>query len=234
MGGTFGITFKELESFFSILSLHRDVVLDPALPRLARTLGYFTPPLPLVAEHIPSNIYNFDLVMNYVATTLDPRNEHYALADSPWLTSLSKRCKPLLQYSSVRRGRQVVIPAIGDRESNVDLLISHQTQEQNLWVLLLRLGALAACPSTSKTFRTSSKPTWALEICSSFAHNQVCCNLLGFRIRVLISIQALLSISSISSPARKHPGYPAPSFTGAKSAAHRRGHHPLTTPYPSV
>jgi hypothetical protein len=224
LDGFFGIIPEELVVLFSRFSHNRRETLDME-NGLTHKLGYCAAPprhLGNNVYHQPPTVYNFDLVLNHIATTLNLEGaQHRTLADSPWLKPISLCCRHLLQYSSLRRGRGIDISQLGLPDLN-----THTTNESHLWQLLLRLGALAVRRERNYDL------TWTLELSSSFAANQVCLICCGPAIWILMPIQALLSISFLSSSARKHPGYPAPSFTGAKSAAHRRGHCPPTTPYP--
>ncbi|KAJ7354705.1 hypothetical protein DFH08DRAFT_50169 [Mycena albidolilacea] len=165
LDGFFGIIPEELVVLFSRFSDNRRQTLDME-GGLVHKLGYCAAPpchLGNNVYHQPPSVYNFDLTLNHIATTLNLESaQHRTLADSAWLKSISLCCRHLLQYSSLRRGRGIDISQLGLPDLN-----THTTNESQLWQLLLRLGALAV--------RRKRNPdlTWTLELSSSFAANQL-------------------------------------------------------------
>ncbi|KAJ7267602.1 hypothetical protein B0H12DRAFT_116913 [Mycena haematopus] len=136
MDGAFGITPEELDVLFSVLSHNRRTKLNTLEERLMRKL--VAPSLPFNRRQ-PPKTYNFAMVLQYVETTLDVDilGAHKSSAISFWLKDISLCCEKWLRYSSLRRGRQIVIPAL--RKFNV---LAPAQNEQNLWALLIYLGAL--------------------------------------------------------------------------------------------
>ncbi|KAJ6498843.1 hypothetical protein C8R45DRAFT_980175 [Mycena sanguinolenta] len=157
--GAFGITPKELEAFFDVMSHNRGITLSVDEDGLARALGRFTPPHLFDKQPLPS-VFNFDLVLHHVTTTLNLGGPHQTLGDSPLLRIISRRYEKSLRYSSLRRGRRIVI----SKTRQFDVLGIGE-KEINLWLLLLYLGVLI--------FPKKPSSTWTLEICSTFVQTQL-------------------------------------------------------------
>ncbi|KAJ7873931.1 hypothetical protein B0H14DRAFT_3859994 [Mycena olivaceomarginata] len=165
LDGFFGIIPEELVVLFSRFSHNRRETLDME-NGLTHKLGYCAAPprhLGNNVYHQPPSVYNFDLVLNHIATTLNLEGaQHRTLADSPWLKPISLCCRHLLQYSSLRRGRGIDISQLGLPDLN-----THTTNESHLWQLLLRLG----CPRGEKR----KEPRFDVDFgtLQSFAANQL-------------------------------------------------------------
>ncbi|KAF8199909.1 hypothetical protein K438DRAFT_1758971 [Mycena galopus ATCC 62051] len=159
LDGAFGITPEELEQLFSVLSHNRKKKVGVHEPgKLA------VPPLPF-GNRKPPSAFNFALVFNHAVTTLELGGKHKTLMDSYWLQKLSQRYEKSLRYSSLRRRRQMVVPPFGHVNS-----FAVAKDDQNLWALLICLGALVC---TQKSKETPGGPTWTLKTCTPFAESQL-------------------------------------------------------------
>ncbi|KAJ7141325.1 hypothetical protein C8R44DRAFT_244515 [Mycena epipterygia] len=166
MDGAFGMNSQELRGFFTILSQGRRRKLTPNGAGMWGRLGCFTPPEIHSDDRSPERVYNFNLVLYHVASTLNLDNAHRTLADSPMLIAISKLCETLLKYSSLRRERQLTISPILNVTS--PSLVGFTKNEQVLWQLLFYLGAL-------KVSDPGREPDqmWTVEVSSTFAAHQL-------------------------------------------------------------
>ncbi|KAJ7782302.1 hypothetical protein DFH07DRAFT_790078 [Mycena maculata] len=165
MNGALGMSLQELSDFFSVLSHNRRVRLSTRQRGLFRLLGRFSPPFRTEAGH-PPDAYNFNLVLHYVATSLNLQSAHSTLPDSSLLGTISQHCRSLLENSSLRRGRSVHVAPFHDIDSA--LFTTFVKHEEALWKLLFFLGALKVTE-----WKESPDPMWTMEIASGFAQTQL-------------------------------------------------------------
>ncbi|KAK7005916.1 hypothetical protein R3P38DRAFT_3040354 [Favolaschia claudopus] len=179
LDGAFGMTLEEVESIFKVLSCNRRKQLV-AKTELAHKLGYFMPRpsdkllQPSDKLHQPPGVYNFDLVFYHAATTLELMNlmdPNLRNIDLLWLDEISQSCRHLLEYSSLRRGRDIVVPRFG--EYTFEMLLHHADTEQNLYALLYHIGGVSvhdvhSTPDPMCTMRHGS-PFSAYQLCGKYA-----------------------------------------------------------------
>ncbi|KAJ7739020.1 hypothetical protein DFH07DRAFT_983801 [Mycena maculata] len=166
MDGALGMSLQELNDLFSVLSHNRRVRLSTRWQRgLFRLLGRISPPFRTQADH-PPDAYNFNLVLHYVATSLNLQSAHRTLPDSSLLGTISQHCRSLLENSSLRRGRSVHVAPFHEIDSA--LFTSFVNHEEALWKLLFLLGALKVTER-----KESPDPMWTMEIASGFAQTQL-------------------------------------------------------------
>ncbi|KAJ7497758.1 hypothetical protein FB451DRAFT_1550559 [Mycena latifolia] len=169
MSGAFGMTRTEVDSLFSVLSYGRHGVLDRHAARMDLELGVFSLPTIYKDDNPPYAIYNFDLVLHYAASTLDLDNMHKAVPESPVLQSISQICRNLLEESSLRRGRAIVLAPLRTNPPKSSPL-RFVKKEEDLWTLLFYWGVLKV---TAEGRPNDPDPTWTLEIASTFAEKQL-------------------------------------------------------------
>jgi hypothetical protein len=177
IAGAFGIINSELVSLATVLSHNRRTKVDLFENGYIFKFGYFCPPS-LLPDDSPRHIFNFDLVLHHIATTLNLDSPHKTLADSPSLKIISQRCKSLLQHSSLRRERPTVItPFHGISSAS---LFTIAKDERALRMLLLYLGAIRVTKAGEWTDKGEQigDLMWTVEMCSLFAHIQVCPNVM--------------------------------------------------------
>ncbi|KAJ7709638.1 hypothetical protein B0H17DRAFT_1173808 [Mycena rosella] len=167
MKGAFGMSDKEVDSTFSVLSHCRRVRLQRG-PELDRQLGCFSPPLIIDDDASPGAVYNFNFVLHYAASTLNLNNAHTTPPEVPLLVAVPRLCGGLLQNSSLRLEREMVLPLLHIHKitSSTPRLVEFAT----LWRLLFYLGALRV---TSQTKDLKVNPLWALEVTSPYIRNQL-------------------------------------------------------------
>ncbi|KAJ7739023.1 hypothetical protein DFH07DRAFT_79199 [Mycena maculata] len=165
MDGALGMNSQELDSFFLVLSRGRRVQLSTQ--GLYRTLGRFSPPSITSGDYPPPDVYTFTLVLQYVANTLDLQSGHRTPPPSPIFGKISELCVDLLEHSSLRRGRTVLVAPFPHITSAV--LTTFVKHEDALWKLLFYLGALRVIKSGDR----DPDPMWTMGISSAFAHKQL-------------------------------------------------------------
>ncbi|KAF7376543.1 hypothetical protein MSAN_00070400 [Mycena sanguinolenta] len=167
MDGTFGITDTELDKLFTLLSHNR-------LTKLTITpeerFLLVVPVSPFSRRQPPDAVYNFGLVLNHAAVTLGigSSQEYLVTPSSNWLDMISQCCEKSLRYSSLRRGRHLVVSTL---LNGVDVLAVAESQ-RNLWALLIHLGALVCSAKEQRSFDDLNS-TWTLKIGGSFVKKQL-------------------------------------------------------------
>ncbi|KAJ7782307.1 hypothetical protein DFH07DRAFT_319141 [Mycena maculata] len=165
MDGVLGMNFQELDNFFLVVSRGRRVQLSTQ--GLYRTLGRFSPPYIIPGDCPPPDVYTFTLVLHYVANTLDLQSGHRTPPYSPLFGKISELCVDLLEHSSLRRGRTVLVAPFSHITSvSLTTFVKH---EDALWKLLFYLGALRVTNPGER----DPDPMWTMEISSAFAHKQL-------------------------------------------------------------
>ncbi|KAJ6470640.1 hypothetical protein C8R47DRAFT_757219 [Mycena vitilis] len=174
--GAFGISNKELNELFAVLSHNRHTKPLRNSEELAWTLGRYSPPSMRPGDDPSPAVYGFPLVLNYVATALDLDNSYKILQDSPRLKWISQRCQHLLQYSGLRQARQITIRRI--KEFDVHSLVRCLTNEVDLRILSFFLGAIKVVDPG----KGPDSALWIMELSSQFARDQLLssCSVIAF------------------------------------------------------
>ncbi|KAJ7739052.1 hypothetical protein DFH07DRAFT_778846 [Mycena maculata] len=168
MVGALGMDSKELENLFSVLSRGRQKQLSMNENGLRGTLGCFSPPRITPDDDPPPIVYTFTLVFHYVANILDLRSGHRTPPHSPLFGTISELCTDLLEHSSLRRGRTVLVAPF--RQITPVSLTTFVKHEEALWRLLFYLGALVRATNPGDQ---DPDPMWTMEISSPLAHIQL-------------------------------------------------------------
>ncbi|KAJ7206776.1 hypothetical protein GGX14DRAFT_567853 [Mycena pura] len=150
MDGAFGVAAQELQGIYNIL---RACTAQPELELSQEhfDLGFFTPLAPKPsssgASFLPQGFFNFCTVLGYLDYKFELGGAHVANQSNSYLPVIARRCPRLLEYSSLRCGRQVTITPF--EEISVKSLFSESfwRHDRNLWKLLYYLGGLKATPS---------------------------------------------------------------------------------------
>ncbi|KAJ7487760.1 hypothetical protein FB451DRAFT_1167253 [Mycena latifolia] len=158
MDGAFGMTWPVFPPFSLIISFGAGIRV------------YSPPWIPSLVKR-PDIIYNFDLVLHHAASALKLNNGHRRLPNAPLLQHILQLCRNLLEDSSLRRWRKMVLHPLHITKvaPGTVSLVKFVNDEEASWRLLLYLGALKV---TAETKPNDQNPMWTLEIASTFAYNQ--------------------------------------------------------------
>ncbi|KAK7005930.1 hypothetical protein R3P38DRAFT_2556149, partial [Favolaschia claudopus] len=177
--GAFGLGLSELRSLYSALSLNRHISLGNVTSddSLQRELGFEFTPSPTnnsVPGVCPTSL-NFGLTLHCITTTLDIDSPHRSLFYSDWLVSgwlrgIAQSCQHLLQYSSIRRGRRILVRPFNAYD--LPSFLAYTEKEPNLLPLLYFLGVLTVLPEPEEA-KPQPDPMWALRICNSLAAHEL-------------------------------------------------------------
>ncbi|KAJ7225373.1 hypothetical protein GGX14DRAFT_556176 [Mycena pura] len=143
MDGAFGVAAQELQGIYNIL---RVCTAQPELELSQEhfDLGFFTPLAPKPSTgFLPQGFFNFCVVLGYLNYKFDLGGAHnQSNSYNSYLPVIARRCPRLLEYSSLRFGRQVMITPFAELS-----LVSFWRHDRELWKLLYYLGGLKATPS---------------------------------------------------------------------------------------
>ncbi|KAJ6489587.1 hypothetical protein C8R47DRAFT_472608 [Mycena vitilis] len=171
MDGAFGITRRETMDLATVLSENRDMNLNMMDEGWDRRFGLYIPPpyCPRLGPHVPE-VLNMELVFHHIATELGLDSKHRTLAESSSLKTISVRCKPLLEQSTLRRERPKRIePFYGEVQGiSFATLRTFAKHETGLEMFLVFLGAI-----TPKNDEFNEDIPWIVELCSLFAQKQL-------------------------------------------------------------
>ncbi|KAK6997096.1 hypothetical protein R3P38DRAFT_3067544 [Favolaschia claudopus] len=140
-GTAFGITPDECAGLAAVLSHKRsERRMRWQFLNEQRICGGFKSHPRTPQEKCGSIIYDFSLVLQYLAKAFDLNSGHRMLPDSTALQNIAENCQSLLEQSSLRRERKFLLsPHYGISAATLRLC---ETREPSLWILLHYMGVI--------------------------------------------------------------------------------------------